>query len=422
MRDKSVHAVVTDPPAGISFMGKEWDSDKGGRDEWIKWLTGVMRECFRVLKPGGHALVWALPRTSHWTATALENAGFEVRDCITHLFGTGFPKSLNISKAIDKAAGAEREVIGVSPSARPNHQKGNSGHQRLHDNDNPHATAMLTAAATDDAKRWQGWGTGLKPACEFWVLCRKPVEEDSVAANVLEHGTGGLNIGACRIGTEIIKSEHRDTAAWSGNNWSAKPQKSNGVVTESVGRWPANLVLSHNAECGTETVPSGDCTEGCAVKVLDAQSGASRFFYCAKASQAERNEGCDGLPLGEPPGSKRSTPAEGRSGALGESRANHHPTVKAVRLMSYLCRLITPPGGTVLDPFMGSGSTGVAALAEKFNFVGIELNKEYFDIAVARLKSAEAKVVELNPAEQRKALSNKLGGFFAKLREKQITA
>lgn len=402
MASDSCDSLVTDPPAGIAFMGKEWDGDKGGRKAWVKWMAEVMGEALRVLKPGAHGLVWALPRTSHWTATALEEAGFEVRDVITHLFGTGFPKSLDISKAIDRAAGAEREVIGTNEDfLRRNPGNKVDGIDRLKEyGGGPfgegQAAAAITAPSTDGARQWSGWGTALKPASEHWILVRKPLGEKTVAANVLEHGTGAINVGACRVGTEIVKSEQRDTAAWSGNNWSGKPQKSNGIVTESIGRWPANVVLSHSPDCvqsgtrtvgsgefktaresrsemaqeswaivskgggvapdnyGVETVEAWDCVADCAVKALD---GNSRFFYTAKASRTDR--GAD----------------------------NKHPTVKSTKLMQYLVRLVTPPGGIVLDPFAGSGSTGVAAKREGFDFVGIERESEYVETARKRLES-----------------------------------
>lgn len=206
--ENSVDAIVTDPPAAVSFMGREWDSDKGGRTQWVGWLSQVMREALRCLKPGGHALVWALPRTSHWTALALEDAGFEIRDCVYHLFGSGFPKSLDISKAIDKMADAEREVIGhvdgrgsYDGSIRTPREKftgnvwnnGEAGGTTL---------APITAPATPEAQQWQGYGTALKPAVECWWLCRKPLSESSIAANVLRWSTGAINIDACRVGAE----------------------------------------------------------------------------------------------------------------------------------------------------------------------------------------------------------------------------
>lgn len=369
MPDASIDSLVTDPPAGISFMGKAWDGDRGGRDAWVNWMTGVMTEVARVLKPGAHGLVWALPRTSHWTATALENAGFEIRDVITHLFGTGFPKSLDVSKAIDRAAGAERETLGVSLNDRPKSQvKGGRAFDRGLDSGQEHEPLTMTAPATDAARQWSGWGTALKPASEHWILIRKPLGEKTVAANVLEHGAGGINVDAGRIG-----------------NTDGSP----------LGRFPANVVLSHTPECRH----AWECAPECAVRMLDEQSGilhpsgntnsglgkggktssfgigegtygqstdykdrggASRFFYCAKASKSDR--GID----------------------------NKHPTVKSSALMEYLIRLITPPNGIVLDPFAGSGSTGVAALRSGFRFVGIERELEYVEIANRRLEQAKS--------------------------------
>lgn len=316
LNDSSVDSLVTDPPAGISFMGKDWDDDKGGRKEWCAWMESVMRECLRVMKPGAHGLVWSIPRTSYWTATALEDAGFEVRDCITHLFGSGFPKSLDISKAIDKAAGETPK--------------------------------------TEAAKQWQGWGTALKPAAEFWWLVRKPLSEKTVAANVQKWGTGALNIGASRIPSlESTKRPLGSVSIWG-------KDAGDRIGGSDNGRFPANLVLSHSPYCTED-----QCDIECAVWRLDAQSGvskssdagASRFFYCAKISTSERNAGAK----------------------------NNHPTVKPKKLMGYLCKLITPPGGTVLDPFMGSGSTGIAAKENGFEFIGIEREMEYFEIARARI-------------------------------------
>lgn len=400
--DNSVDSLVTDPPAGISFMGKKWDDDKGGRKQWVAWMTEVMQECLRVMKPGAHGLVWAIPRTSHWTATALEDAGFEVRDVITHLFGSGFPKSLDISKAIDKAAGVEREVIGLKHDHEKRSRKYvNPGwdRPRLHDDSAILRSKQVTAPTTEAAKQWQGFGTALKPASEHWILIRKPISEKTVAANVLKWGVGGINIDGCRIEAKDHPGVHHAGSSASGSlNWNSGDKKdSSKEYYIPKGRFPANLVLSHNPDCEDD-----QCSLGCAVAMLDAQSGtlktggspateknrgkygkngmfaqgkanissanfsgdsggASRFFYCAKTSTSERNAG------------------------LGNG-TNNHPTVKAQKLMRYLCRLITPPNGIVLDPFMGSGSTGVAAKSEGFEFIGIEQNLEYLKIAECRLK------------------------------------
>lgn len=370
--DNSVDSLVTDPPAGISFMGKDWDKDKGGRDQWIAWMTEVMQECLRVMKPGAHGLVWAIPRTSHWTATALENAGFEVRDVVTHLFGSGFPKSLDISKAIDKAAGKERtEVIGQKHCGL--HHRGGSNsftddNWKAENRDGDYVN--ITAPATPEAKQWQGFGTALKPASEHWILVRKPCSEKTVAANVLKHGCGGINIDGCRIGISSDDPNHRKPSVeWqNADNPNVTHFGSGGRPIENLntqGRFPANLLLSHTLFCDDE------CDDSCPVRLLDEQSGvskggnrgqqikrfrgASRFFYVAKASKRERGEG------------------------------NSHPTVKPQKLMQYLITLITPPNGTVLDPFAGSGSTLVAAKALGFKFIGIEREKEYFDIATRRV-------------------------------------
>lgn len=397
----SLDAMVTDPPAGIGFMGKEWDGDKGGRAEWIAWLRSIMQECLRVLKPGAHALVWAIPRTSHWTATAIEEAGFEVRDVVTHHFGTGFPKSLNISKAIDAAAGAEPGLL-------------TSGH--------------FTSAAA----QWAGWGTALKPACEHWILARKPLE-GTIAASVQANGTGGLNIDACRIETSDRIAAFGSPKASAGRIMNGTEVAREKFEQNPQGRWPANLVLSHSPDC----VPVG-CAEGCPVAELDAQSGtsapkvgrtgrrggsnaahmsrdkgdnahqetegswpsdpgggASRFFYVAKPSTSEREEGLGHLPKKngaditnrdeDSAGINNPRAGAGRTSA---GRANHHPTVKSVALISWLVKLVSPAGATILDPFAGSGTTGVAATQIGRKFVGWEREPEYHAIALARLQNA----------------------------------
>lgn len=355
----SVDAIVCDPPAGIDFMGKGWDSDKGGRDAWVAWLAKTLAPAFAALKPGGHALVWAIPRTSHWTAMALEAAGFEIRDRVAHLFGTGFPKSLTS------------------------------------------ASAEIPA----------GSGTALKPACEDWWLARKPLA-GSVAGNFAAHGTGVLQIEACRIGVADTRSKtgpHRGGADFS---------MGEGVLAGSeCGRWPANVTLDESAaeildeQSGIAkpqrarqamTVQNEDqpvqFMRGTAVKhqftPADNGGGASRFFYVAKPTPKERDVGLDHLPLksgGEATGRTDGSAgvANPRAGAgRGGGRRNVHPTVKSIALMRWLCRLITPPGGTVLDPFAGSGSTGVAALAEGFSFVGCEMTDEYLPITIGRLENA----------------------------------
>ena len=224
MPNNFVDSIVTDPPAGIGFMGKAWDKDKGGRDAWVEWLTQTMTEALRVLKPGGHALIWALPRTSHWTAWAVENAGFKIRDCVYFVFGTGLPKSQNISKAIDKSKGVDRKVIGVKPGHEGFVNRGNmssiqglkgtlggkGGFARpwMDDPDKVENYHMATASTSPEAQQWDGWGTALKPAVECWWLCRKPLSEKTMAANVLKWGCGGLNIDGCRLPTKETISNH----------------------------------------------------------------------------------------------------------------------------------------------------------------------------------------------------------------------
>lgn len=333
----SIDSLVTDPPAGISFMGKAWDDDKGGRKQWVAWMTQVMAECLRVLKPGAHGLVWALPRTSHWTATALEDAGFEIRDVVVHLFGQGFPKSLDISKAIDKAAGAEREVVGKSNRHTSNGQQFADGASGFKGSDN----CFITAPATDAAKQWAGWGTALKPASEHWILIRKPCSEKTVAANVQKWGTGGINIDASRIAAGVDHAKNCDRPSVK-SHW-GNSEKATAVQASPLGRFPANLILDEEA---------GEALDD------QARVSASRFFYCAKISSGERGEG------------------------------NTHPTVKPQKLLRYLIKLITPPNSVVLDPFTGSGSTGIAALKEGHTFIGIEKEQEYIVIAENRINKA----------------------------------
>jgi len=395
-------SCVTDPPAGIGFMNKEWDKAKGGRDSWIAWMAEVMKEVKRTLKPGAHALVWALPRTSHWTATALEDAGFEIRDIVNHLFGTGFPKSLDVSKAIDKMKGAERDVIGQKNIGLGN-RRGN-GFRHAGDGEG----VPVTLPATEDAARWQGWGTALKPAVEHWILCRKPLSETSVAGNVIEHGTGALNIDGCRIETGESLSSGRHIQAARTYPSGYKDTHRTEYQQSSLGRWPANLILDdYTAELLDEQ--SGQLTSGTgAVKRVTSAGyqsnaygkesraigtpnveygdtgGASRYFYVAKPSRAERNEGLeDRSRVNVNDGRKTSIDNPFQRGDT--PRQNTHPTVKPIELMRYLVRLVTPEGGTVLDPFMGSGTTGIACEIEARNFVGIELDETYCDIAVKRM-------------------------------------
>lgn len=568
--DNSVDAVVTDPPYGLEFMGKEWDSFRGeawrsgagmtkpgigerktewpsfgggvsanatcetcgGRmrgakrcecdePEWrVKgkpledrnaraesmrafgtWCESWAREALRVVKPGGHIAAFGGTRTYHRLTVALEDAGWEIRDTVgAWMYGSGFPKSLDVSKAIDKAAGAERETVGYDASrARPNRQYASGaignigGLEKISDRSDNGAT--ITAPATEAAKQWDGWGTALKPSWEPIVLARKPMN-GTVAANVLAHGTGALNIDGCRVGngegipsvSATRRKDYPQSYDSEGPGWGRTRGGHAGDRVEwkpSGGRWPPNTVLCHTPDCrqagtrtvksqqailrnetveigyggsmtrkpqqlghagpdGTETIPAWDCVDGCPVKALDEQSGelhsqdprtrnstsprsgvigfadsgshysdtggASRFFpqfvygegdnpflYMAKASTSERNEGL--------------------------TTVNNHPTVKPISLMRWLCRLVTPPSGTVLDPFNGSGTTGCAAVMEGFHYIGIEREPEYVEIARARIAHHElvaqggvknpwsAPVSEKSPVETPTVTLDDLFGF-----------
>ena len=569
--DSSIDAIVTDPPAGIEFMGAEWDTFKRGRlstyskppqsilekpegtENWMgalptfsqranprctvcehyrfsgtpcqckapKWATDhsardtfvafmreVMQECLRVLKPGGHAIVWSIPRTSHWTALAIEDAGFEIRDCIYHLFGSGFPKSLDVSKAIDKLDAVEeqekrrlrftawvrsqgvstkeideatgtlmgthytskgsqpavmtrehlemcrhlfsevpewveqecdvrsvesrnfaaREVTGHYENAAPGQTwNANYGHKA-----NLVPKERKDIPVTEAARQWAGWGTSLKPSVETWWLCRKPVEAHNVASQVMATGTGALNINACRVGSS--GGTRRDGKATEPNDTGWANMRGHGIADLNAGRWPSHLILSHSPDCKrigstsirgnrTDTRPDGDggrasteewrfrpteatrrgysdengqeevavyeCAEGCPVSALDRQSsevtgGASRFFntfepaydvpffYTGKASKSDKNADLEEAEL-----------------------QNIHPTVKSQALMSHFVRLVSPPGGVVLDPFSGSGSTLVAAVMEGMKFVGIEREPTFHRIAEARTKAAMIRYAEM---------------------------
>lgn len=382
--DGSVDSVVTDPPYELGFMGKSWDSTG------VAYDVTVWRECLRVLKPGGHLLAFGGSRTYHRLACAVEDAGFEIRDQIMWVYGSGFPKSLDVSKAIDKAAGANRRQIVEHAGT-----SGSLSGPRINviDKGDP-----ITAAAA--AAAWEGWGTALKPAHEPIVLARKPLI-GTVANNVLQHGTGALNIDRCRI--EAQDSFGGGAKATSGF---VDGYENDGWTPGSpLGRWPANLIhdgsdevlqLFPDTKGGTAVrrKSGGNTFGGTSPKppmedIGYGDSGsAARFFYCAKANKRDRNEGLnhltpqreadrphDNLPGGDNPRNRTNNP-----------RLNHHPTVKPTELMRYLCRLITPPNGIILDPFTGSGSTGKAAILEGFSFIGVEQSEEYIKIAEARIK------------------------------------
>lgn len=387
MADSSIDAIVTDPPYGLRFMSKKWDYDVPTVAQWA--------ECLRVLKPGGHLLSFGGGRTYHRMAVNVEDAGFEIRDQIMWLYGSGFPKSMDIGKQLDRLAGAEREVVGrkidistgkaMSAKQAAAGKNLHTGYDRPWRHDENHAERMtfVTALATPAAKQWDGWGTALKPAHEPIVLARKPVI-GTIAANVLEWGTGAINIDNCRVpitdGATMARNNAPGANGWKNSSGGKNSAALNG---EPTGRWPANVIhdgsdevlvgfpvtkngkysepserlrnsfkLNPNGNIGTSNAPDNYGDTG----------SAARFFYCAKASRSERT--CNGKV------------------------DNSHPTVKPLELMRYLCRLITPPDGLVLDPFMGSGSTGIAALYEGLRFVGIEQDEHSYDTARARIELA----------------------------------
>jgi site-specific DNA-methyltransferase (adenine-specific) len=430
LADNSIDAIVTDPPYGLGnpdpdyiikaiqqwasgdrshipegkgFMGKSWDS--------FVPPPAIWDECLRVLKPGGHLLAFAGTRTYDLMGISIRMAGFEIRDSIGWVYGSGFPKSLDVSKAIDKAAGAERKS-----NYQPNNQNNVFGSGM-----GGGKTTYSEPPSTPEAKQWQGWGTALKPAVEPIVVARKPLI-GTVAENVLTHGTGGLNIDASRIGSDITKDPnyrpnaknhtgHGSSFSIGGENTRDKKDLPDAGFHNSQGRWPANLILDEytaelldeqsgitKSSIGAKQTPNlglhsfgkGSGTEN--IVGHNDSGGASRFFYVAKASKRDRNEGLEDLPAKNNSDWPQSLDGNDSRGA--EPRQNFHPTVKPTELMRYLVRLITPPGGTVLDPFTGSGSTGKAAILEGFDFIGIELTEDYWPIIEGRLKHAEAKVAE----------------------------
>ena len=361
--DNSVDSIVTDPPYELGFMGKSWDSTGIAYDQRV-WV-----QCLRVLKPGGHLLSFGGSRTYHRMACAIEDAGFQIRDQIMWVYGSGFPKSMAIDKQLDKQLGVEREVVGRNPNSRENSTKDNT----LFESGTVGKTDYITKPSSEEAKKWEGWGTALKPAHEPIVLARKPLE-GTVAQNVLTHGVGGINIDGCRVETTDNFDNVKDrtdmtgklTIHHEGGNLEALHK------LKTLGRFPANFIHDGSDEVlelfpdskageprddrGTGGIWSESMGVPCGPQYGD-KGSAARFFYCAKANKKDRNEGA----------------------------ANNHPTVKPTSLMRYLVRLITPPNGTVLDPFTGSGSTGKAAVLEGFNFIGIEQSAEYVQIAKARI-------------------------------------
>jgi len=394
LEDNSVDSIVTDPPYGLSFMNKKWDYDVPSVELW--------KECYRVLKHGGHVLSFGGTRTYHRMVVNIEDAGFEIRDQIMWLYGSGFPKSLNIGKAIDKIEGNEREVVGISDNTRDRNN---------HDYNSVGNFGSKEILETKGNSEWEGWGTALKPANEPICLARKPLSEKSVAENVLKWGTGGINIDGCRVShNEPI----RPMKAQEGGNkvYGQAGRKEDTTELKEDGRFPANVILDE--EAGQILDEQSGISKSGDIKPYNQKNtnsysgsmpifrnvnhkgdkgGASRFFYCAKASKKDRNEGLKSFEIKRP--DERNEIGMGSFSEKGiQPQQNFHPTVKPTDLMRYLCRLVTPKNGIVLDPYMGSGSTGKGAILEGFSFIGMELDEEYFNIAKARIENAEKTYID----------------------------
>ena len=426
----SVDAIVTDPPYGIGFMGREWDvfspetttrnrkhmtqnhvnSDNPnlkGRGEWKggaavrydrstaasrrfqEWCLEWAEQALRVLKPGGYMLVCMSPRTQHRAACGIEDAGFEVKDLLLWLYGQGMPKSVDVARAIDMELCQE-------PGCHWMRKIPDDPDKRLPDDH--------ICAETSVGREWAGWGTGLRPCYEPILMAKKPAV-GTIARNVQEHGVGGINIDKCRIPLLVGDTVDPRTAG-----------------RTDKGRWPPNVAMDEAAADAVDE-QSGVLTSGanptrrnsdksravysafkgqeeCTPARGQDSGGASRFFYCQKTSRSEREAGCESLPVksaGELTGGREEGSEGIKSGRAGSGRSsggrhNHHPTVKPIRFMRWLVRLVTPTGGTVLDPFFGSGTTGIACELEDFSYIGIEKEAEYVHIAEARIEHVRKQI------------------------------
>jgi len=402
LQDNSIDSVVTDPPYEIGFMGKGWD------DSGIANNPELWKEVLRVLKPGGHLLSFSHSRTYHRQAVAVEDAGFEIRDQIMWIYGSGFPKSHNIGKSVDKLQGNEREVVGETKAGKT--ALGQNSGWNSHEN-------RTEIEITKGNSPYEGWGTALKPAHEPIVMARKPLSEKTIVKNVLEHGTGGINIDGCRVDNSDMKVPDNANEIQTD-----KPKHHSGAMTGTIGkmqvhnsqgRFPANIIFDEEAgkildkqsgvrkgfasqNCNNQQLYGGNALNKSSTirdgfkEGYNDTGGASRFFYCPKASKKDRNEGVEHLEVKRP--DTRTDKGMGSFTEKGvQPQSNFHPTVKPTDLMAYLVRMVTPKGGTVLDPFMGSGSTGKASVREGFNFVGIEREDEYMEIAKTRIEHEQSK-------------------------------
>ena len=417
--DNSVDSIVCDPPYELGFMGKKWDSTG------IAYDVSLWAECLRVLKPGGHLIAFGGTRTYHRMTCAIEDAGFEIRDSVIWMYGSGFPKSHNVSKAIDatiqlggsnsrKLRQTEQDTGGKSYKLK-GRNNGILGEERTYDR-------KEWSPVTPEAQQWSGWGTALKPAIEPAVLARKPLI-GTVADNVLAWSVGGINIDGCRIATDdnLNGGAYASSGTERNDGWGMQ-RGGAGEYVQPSGRWPANIILDEESakmideQSGERKGMSGGGHRKQKSNIMPSIQvgkvsehnhllrndigGASRFFYVAKASKSEREAGLDEMELkviaDKGNGLGRTCATCGASTIDGcecedrtyvnPARKNHHPTVKPITLMRHLVRLVTPKDGVVLDPFMGSGSTGCAAMLEGMRFVGIEINEEYMDIAQRRIE------------------------------------
>lgn len=392
--DASVDAVVCDPPYELGFMGRAWDASG------IAYNTEVWQECWRVLKPGGHLIAFGAPRTYHRLTVAIEDAGFEIRDSLHWIYGSGFPKSHDVSKAIDAAAGAEREVAGYTKAGASSLERVRRVQQGYRKNlTNVDTSAIpVTVPATDDAKQWSGWGTALKPSHEPIVLARKPIA-GTVAATVLQHGTGALNVDACRTAAgEDYREKCASVVGLASNRNGATLGEWSGVREDSAhpaGRWPTNILLTHGEDCADA------CQPGCPVAEMDRQSGVGRTNKPSSRGAGGQNGAYspigaqEALPYyADEGGASRFFPVFRYEAKAPKSERPRladgtvHTTVKPLALMRWLVRLVTPPNGTVLDPFAGSGTTLEAAVTEGFRAIGVELLPEHAELCVQRLSKA----------------------------------
>ncbi|AFH21544.1 hypothetical protein OSG_eHP4_00010 [environmental Halophage eHP-4] len=384
LEPNSVEAIVTDPPYGLAFMGRSWDDFEP--KEYQEWCEKWAAKAKQVLKPGGHMLAFSGNRTHHRLFSGIQDAGFEIRDTVTFHYGSGFPKALDVSKAIDKQADAEREVVGEYSDPEKTTPRTNTpttdGQQTYGDDERDgEDVRAITEPATKAAKKWDGFKTALKPATEFVCMARKPLGESTVAENIQEYGTGALNIDGCRVGEDTDTSRPAGDMAETQDKYGHYDgDQTNG--SESGGRYPSNVVFDateaealdrenehtssdpsprHNTEqAHNDSSKYGDASEGGWTTTGHNDSGGpSRYFYTSKATKAERT--------------------------LDGKIDNTHPTVKPTDLMEWLVTLVTAENQTVLDPFCGSGTTGIACKNKNRDFLGIEQNADYADIARARI-------------------------------------